>query len=504
MRHTLILSDLHLWQLTDHDDMWMRYRHRQFAPDAQLVALVERVYAQIGSDPLELVLNGDIFDFDIPPVIAGHATPAPSPRTGEQASARLAAILDDHELFIAALVRVLSRGDRVVFVSGNHDIQLSLPEVQECLIARIRSRLPAGFFHNPDSRDCESDRLSEQLQFFPWYYQSADGVHIEHGNQYDLYCSVLDPAAPLCPRKQLRPNAGGLLIEHLIGHLGYFNPNVESTFLLTTREYVTHWQTYYKRSKRSLVGTWFFGSLRVVWQLARNYGLSGGSAVHWPRARHARASEPTRCGEREHAALFALPDVRAAMRLLCIDRALLLLVVLASLALALLSVALAVPLFAVMIALLYCLRSRAPASDLDEVSAHVDKSARAIARIYGARAVVFGHTHKASGVWAGGVFFGNSGTWAPMYHDIACTIPVETSRPLLWLRTDDQSLSGGLYRFHDGELHPDPGSQKDPSHPGLSAELVLAPLSGAPALRFASLPGTGPDGSGASEQNRLG
>ncbi len=503
MRHILILSDLHLWQVTDQDDMWMRYRHRQFAPDAQLVALIERVYAQIGSAPLELVLNGDIFDFDVPPVVDGHATPAPAPRSGRAASVRLAAILDDHELFIAALARVLSRGDRVVFVSGNHDIQLSLTEVQACLVERIRRQLPAEFFTTTDSGNYETDRLSEQLQFFPWYYQTADGVHIEHGNQYDLYCSVLDPAAPLCPRKQLRPNAGGLLIEHLIGHLGYFNPNVESTFLLTTREYLAHWQTYYKRSKRSLVGTWFFGSLRVVWQLARNYGLRGGSAVHWPRARHARASQPTRCGEREHAALFALPDVRAAMRLLCIDRALLLLAVLASLALALLSVALAVPLFVVMVALLYCLRSSAPSSNLDEVSAHVDQSARAIARIYGARAVVFGHTHKAFGVWADGVFFGNSGTWAPMYHDIACTIPVEPSRPVLWLRTEGESVSGGLYRFHDSQLHPEPGNQADPSEPRLPAELLLAPS--APALRYASRPGVAPHGvsPGGNDQKSL-
>jgi hypothetical protein len=193
------------------------------------------------------------------------------------------------------------------------------------------------------------------------------------------------------------------------------------------------------------------------------------------------------------------------MRLLCIDRALLLLAVLASLALALLSVALAVPLFVVMVALLYCLRSSAPASNLDEVSAHVDQSARAIARIYGARAVVFGHTHKAFGVWADGVFFGNSGTWAPMYHDIACTIPVEPSRPLIWLRTEGESVSGGLYRFHDGQLHTEPGNQADPSEPRLPAELLLAPS--APALRYASLPGAAPHGHGAStggsDQNSL-
>ena len=171
----------------------------------------------------------------------------------------------------------------------------------------------------------------------------------------------------------------------------------------------------------------------------------------------------------------------------------------------LVSVALAVPLFVLMVALLYCLRSNAPAGDLDEVSAHVDQSARAIARIYGTRAVVFGHTHKAFGVWADGVFFGNSGTWAPMYHDIACTIPVETSRPLLWLRTDGESVSGGLYRFHDGQLHADGGDQTDPSEPRLPAELMLPPRDSAPALRYASLPGTAPRGAstGGSDQNSL-
>jgi UDP-2,3-diacylglucosamine pyrophosphatase LpxH len=117
MRHTLILSDLHLWQTTDHDDMWMRYRHRRFTPDVQLADLLGRIYAQIGDAPLELVLNGDVFDFDIPPVVSGHAVPADSPRTGLAARARLAAILDDHELFLETLARVLQRGDRVVFVS---------------------------------------------------------------------------------------------------------------------------------------------------------------------------------------------------------------------------------------------------------------------------------------------------------------------------------------------------------------------------------------------------
>lgn len=456
MRHMLILSDLHLWQVTDHEDMWMRYRHRRFSPDAQLAELLGRVYAEIGDAELELILNGDIFDFDIPPVVGGHAVPAPSPRTAAEAVDRLAAILDDHELFLITLAGVLARGGRVVLVSGNHDIQLGFPEVQTYLRQRLTRTLRRQF---PHAAFLQRRPL---LLFRSWYYQAACGVHIEHGNQYDLYCSVPDPTAPLGPRNRLRPNAGSLVIEHLIGHLGYFNPNVESSFLLTTREYLAHWQTYYQRSRRSLIGRWFFGSLRIIWELARTYGFRG---ARWPfrsPLAQRRNNQLPQYGELEHAALFALPDVGAAMKLLCVDRVLTALAAVCALFLSLALPALFVPLLLLLLGFLYRLRSKAAAAGLaggfQEVSEQVAQSARAIARIHAARAVVFGHTHKAAGTWENGVFFGNCGTWAPLYHDVACTIAVESSRPLIWLRAQGSHLSGGLYRFHDGQIHQDPGS----------------------------------------------
>ena len=455
MRHTLVLSDLHLWQVTDHEDMWMRYRHRRFSPDAQLAELLGRIYAEIGDAELELILNGDIFDFDIPPVVDGHAVPAPSPRTATEAVHRLAAILDDHELFLITLSGVLARGGRVVLIAGNHDIQLGFPEVQTYLRQRLTRTLRRQFPYT------DFTQRRPLLLFRSWYYQTACGVHIEHGNQYDLYCSVPDPTAPLCPRGRLRPNAGSLVIEHLIGHLGYFNPNVESSFLLTTREYLAHWQTYYHRSKRSLVGRWFFGSLRIIWELASTYGFR---QARWPfrgPAALRRGRQLPLYGMRQHAALFALPDVRAAMKLLCVDQALALLGAGAALLAALAVPALGLPLLLLLLGLLYRLRSKAAAGGFQEVSEQVAQSARAIARIHSARAVVFGHTHKAAGAWEDGVFFGNCGTWAPLYHDIACTIAVESSRPLVWLRAQGSHLSGGLYRFHDGQLHPDPGNPLD-------------------------------------------
>jgi UDP-2,3-diacylglucosamine pyrophosphatase LpxH len=458
MRHTLILSDLHLWQVTDHDDLWMRYRHRSYTQDGQIAELLARVYAEIGGAPLELILNGDVFDFDIPPVVGGHARPAPIPRTGQSARARLAAILDDHEEFLATLATVLARGDRVIFISGNHDIQLSLPEVRNYLVERLINKLRILF---PDARDY---RAYQRIRFRSWYYQTADGIHVEHGNQYDLYCSVSDPTAPLHPFHRLRPNAGSLVIEHLIGHLGYFNPNVESTFLLTTREYLAHWRRFYQRSRRSLVGTWFFGSLRIIWQLGRTSGWRGSRRGEPAVAGSASAAQQ----RREHAALFALPDVRAAMRVLCIDRALLGILLFAIVVLAWICLPLAGVLLVGTLGLVGALRPPGPCAGLDGVAAQVETSARAIARIYGVRAVVFGHTHQAAGQWERGVFFGNCGTWAPMYHDVACRRPVQQSRPVIWLRADGPALTGGLYRFLDGRLHPYDEFQATPGASGLA------------------------------------
>jgi hypothetical protein len=85
----------------------------------------------------------------------------------------------------------------------------------------------------------------------------------------------------------------------------------------------------------------------------------------------------------------------------------------------------------------------------------VARSARLLSRVYGLRAVIFGHTHDASGRFEDGVFFGNSGTWVPRHHDVACSIIVEDSRPLIWLREESAALHGGLFRFHDGCLHED-------------------------------------------------
>lgn len=468
MRHLLVLSDLHLWQATDHDDLWMRYRHRRFLPDAQLAQLFALLCKEIPDGHLELVLNGDIFDFDIPPVIDGHAVDHPTPRKEADAVERLESILDDHAMFLRALAVLLIRRHRVVFVPGNHDLQLAFPRVQLLLKRRILAAcqelepsLPAIALHG-------------LLEIHPWFYQTSHGVHIEHGNQYDPLCSVADPVWPFRTDGSLQTNVGALALEHLIGKLGYFNPNVESSFLMTTREYFDHWVRYYMRTPRSLVGTFVRGALRVISELIAAYGLRGPTL---------RAVELQSAEEAAHSTLFALTDLRAAMRVLYVDRVLMLAACAMTALLFMLWVPLGILGLLATLALHQALRPSG-ASDLSAIAAGVSRSARLLARIYGARAVIFGHTHQPSGQWEADVFYGNSGTWVPQYHDVACNIPIEESRPFIWLRDPGppapqgltvppgahtaNRLEGGLYRFHDGKLHPasDPRPPLAGSSPG--------------------------------------
>ena len=436
IKHLCVVSDLHLWQATDHEELWMRYRQRRFLPDAQFAALISKLCKQIAPGDLTLVLNGDIFDFDLPPVVDGHPVSERSPRTELASVKRLKLILADHDVFLSSLSKLLLRGDRLVFVAGNHDLQLNFPAVQKLLL----DRLLAG---------CEAERiaidraeLTNRVLFRSWFFSEA-GMHVEHGNQYDPYCAVRDPEWPFLVSGRLQTTVGTLTLEHLIGKLGYFNPNVEGTYLLTTKEYLQHFLRYYSRSPRSLLRTFFVGSLQILFELLAENG------IHGPGLRDPSLYPPDAAA---HTTLFATLDYRATMRLLRIDRMLTLLGLLGLLLLCLLWWPAAI-IYALILQFVCSVLKPERSFDLSDVCAEVSKTMRRIVCFYGCRAIVFGHTHAPEGKWESGVFYGNSGTWVPMYHDVACSVIVEESRPFIWLWETDEGLKGGLHRFHNNTIH---------------------------------------------------
>ncbi|MGK3966872.1 hypothetical protein WMF38_22190 [Sorangium sp. So ce118] len=486
----MAISDIHLCELEPTAGLWMRYRQAPYSPDGEIAAMLDALRAEVrkgkgGSgglatepDELTLVLNGDIFDLDAPRVIDNESVVHDLPRTAEHAVPAMEAILRDHPIFVDAVGRVVADGHTVVFVAGNHDIQLTLPEVRAAVERRIVDaalrELSARDSAPPTraARDVEERRPAEELRaalaarvvFRAWFHRTRDGVIVEHGNQYDSYCSYRYPMAPFGRKPgEIQPTMGSLVSRLLVSRMGYFNPHVDSSFMLSGLGYLAHWARYYLFTGRSLILAFAVGSLRTMVELVRRRdpcrrGLRRAGLV--AAARETGAPLPAVA---KHARLFARPAedcLGRVARELWLDRLGIALVgLLAALAClcwmpeGLAPAALLAP------TLLVAYECAVPKPTLDAVWQGVNRAARLVARAHGAKAVIFGHTHNPEGSWEGGVFFGNTGSWSAAFEDIACTKPVFEARPLVWLRSEEGAapeapLSGGLVMWKGERFQP--------------------------------------------------
>ncbi len=436
----------------------MRYRQAAYSPDAVLARMLDSVRAQAGSDSLSLVLNGDVFDFDAPRVINGESQFHDQPRTEHNAVAMLAAILDDHPVFVDALGRVVADGHELVVISGNHDAQLVFPGVRELLAERvIEAALKALTTREEAAPGLAA--LRERVVFRAWFHRTRDGILIEHGNQYDEYCALRYPMAPFGHSPdEVQPTLGSLASRNLLSRMGYFNPHVDSSFMLSLFGYLSHWARYYLFSRRSLAFAWMMGAIRTVATLIRSRHAGSRTERSCNVAAATQETGTPRKIIARHARLFARPSEDRLLRVareLWLDRFALsaLVLVIATLWL---TFAHGPLLYGVAVAPMMLLgyELAMPKPTLDDNWREVQANARKIARIHKAKAVVLGHTHRESGVWENGTFFGNCGSWSAAYRDIECTQPLNDRRPLVWLRSDvDGQMQGGLvYWVHDRDF----------------------------------------------------
>ncbi len=114
--------------------------------------------------PVDLVLNGDTFDFLKCPASLQHPTYYPRHITESVSCQKLDLMHQAHPLVFEALRTFATKQDKnLFFVRGNHDPDLAFPAVQK----RLQELLGNGNVHFPGLT-----------------YQKHD-VHIEHGQQYD-------------------------------------------------------------------------------------------------------------------------------------------------------------------------------------------------------------------------------------------------------------------------------------------------------------------------------
>jgi UDP-2,3-diacylglucosamine pyrophosphatase LpxH len=458
MHHTVVISDIHLCELEREDGLWMRYRQEAFSPDRELADMLEALREKVRGEELTLALNGDIFDFDAPRVIQKKSVFHDLPRTAENTVPSMRAILDDHPVFVDALGSVLADGHRIVLISGNHDVQLTLPEVRDLIRARLADAAEAA--QAKLGRAEPRAALLARITFRAWFHRTADGIVIEHGNQYDPYCSFRYPMAPFGrDPHEIQPTLGSLTARNLLSRMGYFNPHVDSSFMLSILGYVAHWVRYYLFSRRSLALAWATGAARSFLKLLR---------VRDPETRARRRANVTACAQEtgvslrqvaRHARLFARPAedrLGRVARELWIDRAALLA---ATLLLGALWLLIAEGPMAVGAALAPTLLvgyelAISKKISLDDNWRAVQRAARRVAKVHRASAVVFGHTHHPEGAWEHDIFFGNTGSWSSAFRDLECTQPLFEERPVVWLRSSDPTggLSGGLYTWKKGQF----------------------------------------------------
>lgn len=346
---TLVVSDLHLCGTVPDGQTWLGYRQRRFGFDAALAALLDAAadHAREARAALAVVLNGDAFDLDAPDVRRWPPPPAELGTRSDAATADLlGAVLDDHPAVVAALARAARGGAQLVFVAGNHDAYLALPQTAAALRDRLAAAAGAG------APRAEVRRL---------FYRAAGGLHVEHGHQYDPGCALASPLAPQ------RPTLGSVATRCLPAALGCLNPYGVDPLAIGAGELARAFLACARADARH-VPAQLAAAVAALRQLATTGGAGADPAL---LAALAAETGADRAALRAHLALAATPagfDWLAA--------------------------------------------PRAEAYGA-EVARRQREAARAIARAHGAAAVVMGHTHDAAGATEGGVFYGNTGTWAP-------------------------------------------------------------------------------------------
>lgn len=456
MHHTVIISDIHLCELEPESGLWMRYRQRPYSPSPSIAQMLTQLRAKVRKaegHELTLILNGDVFDFDAPHVVDGVSQFHDVPRDDAHAVPIMKNILADHPDFVDGLARVIADGHRVVFISGNHDPQLTLPGVRDVIREAIVRRAEET---SSDPRETLTDRVV----FRAWFHRTEDGVHVEHGNQYDPYCSFQYPMAPYHRgSSRIRPTLGSLASRLMTSRMGFFNPHVDATYERTGLGYMKHWFRYYAGSRHSLALAWLLGSFRTLGKLLRidDPGCDERAEKNVAAAADETGVDPETV--RRHVEIFAPPvdivEGRRVARELWVDRLLFSAFATTFGAAwlwlapsALWAGALAGP------GLFAAYEMTVPKERVRDRWAGVDSRAKDVARIQNSHVVVFGHTHHPYGRWEDGKFFGNSGSWSASYYDVACEKPVFPDRPLVWIRSKGERISGGLMAWTGEAFEP--------------------------------------------------
>lgn len=198
----LIISDLHLQEAEKNPAGRLFYFDHEFAEFLRHYRLF-----YIGERRWKLIIAGDFIEFL-------HVKDRPEPddkllqglrlsRTDVKFSPgteppkslwKLNHILSSHPQLLLALARFVAAGNEIYILRGNHDQELFWPEVQN------HFRLLVAQHHPVDKSYLDMKTLAQtRIHFVPWFYLEHGLLYVEHGHQYDPYCSNAHNLYPIVP-----------------------------------------------------------------------------------------------------------------------------------------------------------------------------------------------------------------------------------------------------------------------------------------------------------------
>ncbi len=155
--------------------------------------------------------------------------------TEPEAVWKLDRIAEGHPIFFSALAWFIDRGNSLVIMKGNHDVELFWPGVQERIRELILDAAADLRFSDPpwstepislvQNLPQLAERVHNDCTFVPWIYFKPGVAYIEHGNQYELadfFENFLYPVLQFDPQR-LRLPPGSFFVR-------YFFNRVEETF----------------------------------------------------------------------------------------------------------------------------------------------------------------------------------------------------------------------------------------------------------------------------------
>jgi UDP-2,3-diacylglucosamine pyrophosphatase LpxH len=420
-RDLLVISDLHLGEGLGRAGPPGDRRLGQ-----ELIAFLD--HHRTGERRWRLVVNGDALD-----LLDMTILPADSSFGGEvdrddltyglgsrsqTAAFKVARVVEHHDDVMRALARFVAAGNDIAWVVGNHDAELHWPNSQSVL----RDGIVAAWAADPASRAPgarTADEIRAAVQFHDWFFLEDGVAWIEHGHQYDPYCSFEDVLAPTTDGREIDPNVGGSLLRYVTHQFGH---DVHHAWGFSFFGYLRMWFAQ-GRERAVAIGTGYLDMCRRLvahWRQRVPARLAERRAV--ARARLALLAANVRMSEERLLELTALwrppvvTDLGRLVRAVMLDRLLLVLLgpLVACLPLLVMphgwqlagAGVLAVPLAA-------WFRMALTARESSDARSALRLAAGLIRPLAGVPIVVMGHTHDPCAEADGGGWYFNTGTWVP-------------------------------------------------------------------------------------------